>query len=267
MRPGQIRRLNLEAWADLAWRKLLLDNWSSTSAQQFLLLRNPHHHLYIDTSWSWGWGLGIIPVVPGQMDHISELAHNSPAVIAVAILGPRWRGHLIVRHCDNAAVVTQINWLHTRDPPASHMFRCLAFLQALFECRLQATHIASTANIGADQLSCNRAPAFLHIRRVTAHLYSHTGAHATSTHPQPPLPRLDIASHEGDVQWFLVAGVTESTLMVYRAGWHKYQTFSSQFSISPTPIKVEKVTLFIAFLGNQSLAISTIKSYIAALKF
>ena len=86
MEPEQIRRLNLEVRADLAWWKLLLDNWSNTSAQEFLLLRNPHRHLYIDTSWSWRWGLGIIPVVPGQMDHISELAHNSPAIIVVAIL-------------------------------------------------------------------------------------------------------------------------------------------------------------------------------------
>ena len=93
------------------------------------------------------------------------------------------------------------------------------------------------------------------------------GAHATSTHPQPLLPRLDITSLEGDVQQFLAAGVAESTLKVYRAGWHKYQTFSSQFSISPTPITVKKVTLFIAFLGNQSLAVSTIESYIAALRF
>ena len=43
--------------------------------------------------------------------------------------------------------------------------------------------------------------------------------------------------------------------------------FSSQFSISPSPITVEKVTLFVAFLGNQSLAVSTIESYIAALRF
>ena len=56
-------------------------------------------------------------------------------------------------------------------------------------------------------------------------------------------------------------------MKVYWAGWNKYQTFASQFSISTAPITIEKVTLFIAFLGNQSLAGSTIESYIAALRF
>ena len=56
-------------------------------------------------------------------------------------------------------------------------------------------------------------------------------------------------------------------MKVYRAGWNKYQTFASQFSISTAPITIEKVMLFIAFLGNQSLAGSTIESYIAALRF
>ena len=189
MKPGQIRRLNLEARADLAWWKLLLDNWSGTSAQQFLLLRNPDHHLYTDASGSWGCGGWAasqwfqVKWTPSLSLPTIALKELLPAVIAVAVWGPQWRGCLIVCHCDNAAVVTQINRLHARDPRASHMLRCLAFFQAVFECRLRATHIAGAANTGADRLSRNRVSSFLH-----------AGSQYTSTPTQVPVQLLHILS-------------------------------------------------------------------------
>ena len=106
MKPGQIRRLNLEARADLAWWKLLLDNWSGTSAQQFLLLRNPDHHLYTDTSGSWGCGGWAasqwfqVKWTPSLSLPTIALKELLPAVIAVAVWGPQWRGCLIVCHTD-----------------------------------------------------------------------------------------------------------------------------------------------------------------------
>ena len=51
---GQIRRVNLEAHAELAWWDWLLDNWTGTSVHLFLLLRHPDHHLYTDASGTWG---------------------------------------------------------------------------------------------------------------------------------------------------------------------------------------------------------------------
>ena len=59
-----------------------------------------------------------------------------------------------------AAVVSQVIRLHARDPQASHMLRCLAYLQALYDCRLRAVHAAGSKNKEADHLSRNRVTSF-----------------------------------------------------------------------------------------------------------
>ena len=43
--------------------------------------------------------------------------------------------------------------------------------------------------------------------------------------------------------------------------------FTEEFSIPPTPITQESVTLFVAYLGAQRLSLSTIESYLAALRY
>ena len=55
----------------------------------------------------------------------------------------------------------------------------------------------------------------------------------------PASPRLVIRALER----FSEAGITESTMKVYRAGWSRYQTFANQFEIASTPVTLEKVTL------------------------
>ena len=77
---------------------------------------------------------------------------------------------------------------------------------------------------------------------------------------------MDILSLEGDVQRFLEAGVAKSTMKTYRAGWSRYQKFTSQFHLAPHPITEEKVTLFIAHVGAQGLAASTVEMYLAGLR-
>ena len=56
-------------------------------------------------------------------------------------------------------------------------------------------------------------------------------------------------------------------MKVYRAGWTRYQTFANQFEIASTPVTLEKVTLFIAYLGSQGLAVSTIEVYLAGIRY
>ena len=75
--------------------------------------------------------------------------------------GTSGRGSLVLCHCDNAAVVSQVNKLHARDPKANHMLRCLAFLQAIYDCRVRAVYIAGVNNSDADALSRNRVGTFL----------------------------------------------------------------------------------------------------------
>ena len=70
--------------------------------------------------------------------------------------GSQWSGSLVLCHCNNAAVLTQVNRLHSRDPKASHMLKCLAFLQAVYDCRVRAIHAAGVNNHNTDALSHNR---------------------------------------------------------------------------------------------------------------
>ena len=80
-----------------------------------------------------------------------------PIVIATAVWGPFRTGKLILCHCDNAAVVTQVNKLHGHNSKADHMLKCLAFLQAVHDCWIRTVHVAGVNNPVADSLSHNRA--------------------------------------------------------------------------------------------------------------
>ena len=163
---GQIGRLNLAAHSELAWWDLLLEHWPGSSVHQFLLLKQPDQHIFTDAAGSWGCGAWSAPYwfqVQCNSDWslpMIALKELLSVVVAVAIWGNNYRGRVILCLCDNAAAVSQINWLHARDPQASHMLRCLAYLQALYDCRLRAVHIASPQNTGADHLSHNRVTSF-----------------------------------------------------------------------------------------------------------
>ena len=204
IKPGQTRRLNLAAHSELAWWDLLLEHWPGISVHQFLLLKQPDQHMFTDTSGSWGCGAWSAPHW-FQIQCTSELTLQRialkellPITVAVAIWGDTYRGRVILCHCNNAAVVSQVNWLHSRDPQVSHMLRCLAYLQALHDCRLGAIHLPGSTNRGADYLSHNRVVSFLRI---------HTHASATPTqvpralvrHITPANSRVDIISLEGDI--------------------------------------------------------------------
>ena len=65
---------------------------------------------------------------------------------------------------------------------------------------------------------------------------------------------------------FLEEGLAASTRKVYKAGWNRYIAFTGAFKIPPSPLTTEKVTLFVAYLGSEGLSISTIQSYMAALR-
>ena len=96
------------------------------------------------------------------------------------------------------------------------------------------------------------------------------GLRETTSSREPSHPadtQADIISVEADVQHFLAAGVADSTMRTYTAGWARYQKFTTQFRIPPQPITVEKVTLFIAHVGAQGLLTTTIEVYLAGLRF
>ena len=71
---------------------------------------------------------------------------------------------------------------------------------------------------------------------------------------------------EAALQQFLEAGLAPSTRKVYTAGWNRYLKFAHTFSLACLPVTSEKATLFVAFLGTQGLSLSTIESYLSALR-
>ena len=71
---------------------------------------------------------------------------------------------------------------------------------------------------------------------------------------------------EAALQQFLEAGLAPSTRKVYTAGWNRYLKFGHTFNIACLPVTSEKATLFVAFLGTQGLSLSTIESYLSALR-
>ena len=165
--PGQTRRLNLATRADLAWWHQLCSTWSGVSVHQFLLLGSPDKHLFTDASGSWGCGAWSLPHwfqvqwPSSHCLHSIALKELVPVVIAACLWGQSWSGLFIMCHSDNMAVVSQVNSPHSQDPTACDMLRCLAICQAHFDFRLRTCHIAGSSNIGADDLSRNRAQAFL----------------------------------------------------------------------------------------------------------
>ena len=131
------------------------------------------------------------------------------------------------------------------------MLRCLAFFQALYDCRLRAVHISGVQNTGADDLSWGKAAAFR--ARFTQ----------SSSYPSQVLQGLinllctcppDWTSlYWRDLQGFSDEGLSDSSHRVYSAGWRKYLSFVEAFSLEAYPIDKEKVTLFVAFLGVQRI--------------
>ena len=150
IKPGQIGRLNLAVRSELAWWDLLLEHWPGSLVHQFLLLKAARSAYSHRCSGILGlWCMVSATLVPGTVEQGVGLADKKllPEVIVVAIWGNIYRGQVILCHCDNAAVVSQVNWLHAQDPQASHMLRCLAYLQPLYDCRLRVAHVAGSKNI------------------------------------------------------------------------------------------------------------------------
>ena len=180
MRPGQIRQLNLAAREELAWWDIFLSEWSGISVHQFLILRQPQHHLYCDASGAWGCAAWTnhdwfqCPWGTWALRHSTAVQELFPVALAAGLWGRSWSGTGVMCHSDNAAVVSQINSLHARDPMASHLLQCLALFQALYDFRLTASHVPRQYNSEANRLSRGKAP----LSQVT--------------HPCPPPPSAQI---------------------------------------------------------------------------
>ena len=124
------------------------------------ITRQTHqNHWAVEPGWH---PTGSVCSGPASWSHSRLPSKNScPIVVTlVAVWGCSWRECLILCHCDNKAVVSQVNTLHARDPPAGHLLRYLAYLQGFYDCRLQAIPLPAPTNTRADHLCCNRISSF-----------------------------------------------------------------------------------------------------------
>ena len=79
-----------------------------------------------------------------------------PVVMAAAVWGHKWSGHIVQFVSDNEPVVQVLNAGHARDETLSHLLRCLFFMAATFSFWFCSTHIPGKLNSAADAISRNR---------------------------------------------------------------------------------------------------------------
>ena len=184
----------------------------------------------------------------------------SPFHISVAGTSSHCPRVHIVCHSDNTAVVTQVNRLHAHDPLAGHMLRCLVFFQALYGCRLRTFLRPPTG----PQTSFPATAPRVRLIRLSI---PPTGAPRPGQPSVPPTPPIGHRSAGGIYPALFGGRPRPSTRKVYAAGWKRYQSFATAFSLPAFPISYENATLFVAFLGAEGLSVSTIKSYLTALRY
>ena len=150
------------------WWHEFASRWNGVSLLREVALQHPSTELWSDASGTWGcgafWKEKWFKVEwkewPGFQDAMISTKELLPLVIAAAIGGPKWRGSVVLCHCDNQAVVSVVRGGYCKDPSMAHMLRCLFFIEAHFDLTLTATHIPGVENRAADCISRNNLDEF-----------------------------------------------------------------------------------------------------------
>ena len=100
---------------------------------------HPEFNVYSDAFGSWGcrdyWGFGWFQFK--WPDHLRALPIAAkeliPVVMAAAILGHQWKGHLVQFSVDNLAVVHILNSTYSKHSHFMHLVHILMFLAVHFD--------------------------------------------------------------------------------------------------------------------------------------
>lgn len=164
-RPHHRIRLNREFRADLAWWRTFVAGWNGIG----LVPSKPDlsgPEFASDASGTWGCGAWWnqkwfqLPWDEQAAELSIVVKEMLPIVIAAAVWGREWRGH-IVCHCDNQAVVAVLASRTSRLQHLMHLLRTLYFFEAFHGFQLQCIHIPGLKNDIADDLSRNNLSSFL----------------------------------------------------------------------------------------------------------
>ena len=74
---------------------------------------------------------------------------------------------------------------------------------------------------------------------------------------------LDLHSLDGAVQAYFAAGLAKSTHQTYKTAGKRYTDFCRNFALNPFPVTEPILCYFVACLGQQGLAPTTIKTYLS----
>lgn len=85
------------------------------------------------------WGMAQLKMVPAVMES-KELI---PIIVATVIWGHMWKGGNVIARCDNIAVVAVLNSRYSKDTHLMQMLRCLFFVEAHHQFKIEAVHIRS----------------------------------------------------------------------------------------------------------------------------
>ena len=126
----------------------------------------PQFTLVSDASGSWGcgayWGSQWFHLQwPAGLQALSiAVKELIPVVIAAALFGRQWKGHLIKMVVDNMSVVHVLNSTYSKDPHLMHLIHILVFMAAHFDFWFQAQHVEGKSNHLANAFSHNNAGLF-----------------------------------------------------------------------------------------------------------
>ena len=169
--------------------------------------------------------------------HIS-IKELLPIVIATTIWGQDFVGKTILVRSDNVAAVAAINHQTSPVKEVAHLLRCLAFIMARFNIRLQATHIPGILNDIADALSRNNMSTFFSlVPQADKHPLIIPSSNDLS--PRPTATGLDRATLDRAVEHYFSKGLAPATSQVYQAGIKRYVELCHHLSTPPTPASEE----------------------------
>ena len=159
--------LNTDFRSDMAWWSNFAKFWNGVAL--IIPQGTLEHVVTSDASGSWGCGAWYntewfqIPWDDMTQSLQITVKEMIPIIVATCIWGHSWswsRSRVIAR-CDNAAVVAVLNSRYSKDKLLMQMLRCLFFIEAIHNFKIQGLHIPGSLNDLADDLSRNNLSNFL----------------------------------------------------------------------------------------------------------
>ena len=266
-------RVNADCRSDIEWvvPKLMARSWNGVSILAPVHADSPDGEITSDASGCWGCGA----FHGREWFHLQwdlQAAHFDisikellPIVMAAATWGNRWQGLTIRANCDNMAVVHMIGSHYSSNSMAMHLLRCLALLECSFQFTLVSEHIPGKSNDLADALSRNNLPYFP-FKFPPGQPVPNPTPSPPVLYPSSPATGLDLQSLGDSVREYYFQGLAPATNRSYSSAKSRFIKFCNNINQPCLPVSESLLCHYIAYLANEKVSASTIKSYLSAYK-